>query len=235
MRTEDRKGTEKVHYIIYQITNKVNGKIYVGMHQTRNLDDGYMGSGLAIGKAIEKYGLENFKKEILCECSSFDEMNKKEAEIVNSEFVAREDTYNLSVGGTYGWENVNKVMRKDPERFKLMQLHAAEALRKVCKTTEHRQKMSEIKKRYFELHDGAFTGKNHSEETKRKMSESHKRNGKHCGEKNGSYGKHWWMNPETGESKSFGEDEVVPEGWIRGRRCNVSEEGRKIMSKMERK
>jgi len=32
-----------MHYYLYQITNKVNGKIYVGVHKTQNLDDGVYG------------------------------------------------------------------------------------------------------------------------------------------------------------------------------------------------
>jgi len=32
-------------HIIYQITNKVNNKIYIGLHSTKDINDGYMGSG----------------------------------------------------------------------------------------------------------------------------------------------------------------------------------------------
>ena len=37
--------------------------------------------------AIKKYGVENFKKEIIAECSSFEEMNNLEKELVNQDFV----------------------------------------------------------------------------------------------------------------------------------------------------
>lgn len=58
-----------------------------------------MGSGINIRRAIEKYGKENFKKEILFECKDEDEMAAKEAELVNKEFVKRKDVYNISLGG----------------------------------------------------------------------------------------------------------------------------------------
>lgn len=87
------------HYTIYKITNLVNQMIYVGQHQTDNPNDSYMGSGILIQKALQKYGKSQFKKEILFDFSTFDEMNAKEAEIVNEDFVSRSDTYNLMPGG----------------------------------------------------------------------------------------------------------------------------------------
>lgn len=88
-----------MHYIIYQITNLLNGMIYVGQHRTKNINDNYMGSGILILRAIQKYGKCHFKKDILFDFNTFEEMNAKEAEIVTEEFVQRDDTYNLIPGG----------------------------------------------------------------------------------------------------------------------------------------
>lgn len=95
------------YYLIYQIRNKLNGMIYIGKHTTKRKNDSYMGSGLRIQYAIKKYGIENFEKTILFECASAEEMNAKEAEIVNEDFIARDDVYNIKLGGDGGWDHFN--------------------------------------------------------------------------------------------------------------------------------
>ncbi len=87
------------HYLVYQITNLINQKIYIGIHETYDLDDEYMGSSVYLKRSIEKHGVENFKKEILFEFNNPKEMIAKERELVNDEFVNRIDTYNLNLGG----------------------------------------------------------------------------------------------------------------------------------------
>ncbi len=211
----NEETNKTIHYIVYKITNKINGKIYVGQHQTKNLNDGYMGSSAVLKAAIKKYGLENFTKEIIRECSSHEEMNDLEAEIVNHDFVARKDTYNLSVGGTCGWENCNKIFRNDPERERLRQLHAVERLREVCKTEEHRKKLSEAGKKYYETHVGTFLGKKHSEEVKAKIREAASIYQK--GDRNSNFGKHWYKDPNDKTKSHPYHDGEQPEGWVRGK------------------
>jgi len=86
-------------YLVYKVTNRLNGKVYIGAHQTEDLNDSYMGSGTAIQEAIKRHGLENFEKEILFTFSNCDSMMEKEAQLVTLDFVQREDTYNSIVGG----------------------------------------------------------------------------------------------------------------------------------------
>lgn len=48
---------QPMHYLVYKITNKLNGMIYIGKHQTRNMMDAYMGSGTYLRRALAKYGV----------------------------------------------------------------------------------------------------------------------------------------------------------------------------------
>lgn len=90
-------------YTVYRITNNLNGKFYIGKHQTKNINDGYMGSGKRLKQAIKKYGIENFSKEILHVFETEEEMNAKEKELV----IITEDSYNLCDGGKGGFSYIN--------------------------------------------------------------------------------------------------------------------------------
>lgn len=138
-----------MYYIIYKITNTVNKKVYIGKHQTSDLNDNYMGSGKLLIAAIKKYGINSFNKEILYCFYNENEMNKKESELVTEEFCAREDTYNLCPGGKGGFGYINKNG---------MNLRTG-------------AKLSDTTKKKLSL---AKTGKSHSEVTKQKISEKNK-------------------------------------------------------------
>lgn len=92
------KNYKKYHFV-YKITNLINQKYYIGVHSTDNLDDGYMGSGTAIKNAIEKYGIENFKREIIEVVGSAEEKWLAEIKHVTLEVVRDENSYNMAPGG----------------------------------------------------------------------------------------------------------------------------------------
>ncbi len=99
--------------IVYQITNLLTGKIYVGCHVTYNINDKYMGSSKHLKKDIKLLGRENFKKDVLFVYDNQKDMMNKEAEIVNKEFCLRSDTYNLMVGGIHEFTWFGTVVVKD--------------------------------------------------------------------------------------------------------------------------
>jgi group I intron endonuclease len=103
------------HHFVYQTTNLVNNKIYVGVHSTDNLEDGYLGSGYYLKMAIEKYGKNNFSRSILYKAESPKDAWAKEAEIVDEDFVKRRDTYNVALGGgrsNYGNKHTDEAKAK---------------------------------------------------------------------------------------------------------------------------
>lgn len=83
----------------YKITNKINGHYYYGVHSTDNLEDGYMGSGTRLKKAIEKYGIENFEKEIIKYCDNREEAYKLESDYVTESLIRDDNCYNIILGG----------------------------------------------------------------------------------------------------------------------------------------
>ena len=115
-RTRTLINNSMTYYTVYKVTNKINGKFYIGTHKTKNLNDGYMGSGKYLLRSIEKHGLENFEKEILFVYDNADEMFAKEAEIVNADFLAEENTYNLKIGGFGGWDHISSDAMADRNR-----------------------------------------------------------------------------------------------------------------------
>lgn len=86
-----------MNYIVYKITNLINNKIYIGV-TTRDFST-YHGSGAALRKDYKKYGRTKFIKEVLFSYDNIDDMLNKEKELVNEDFIKRNDTYNIILGG----------------------------------------------------------------------------------------------------------------------------------------
>jgi len=87
-------------FIIYEITNKINGKSYIGQYSGKSFET-YFGSGKLIKYAIKKYGIDNFEKIILDECFNKEELNEKEIFWIDKKQTIKSG-YNLTKGGTGG-------------------------------------------------------------------------------------------------------------------------------------
>lgn len=220
-------------YTVYKTTNKINGKIYIGVHKTNNLDDDYLGSGKHLGYAIDKYGIENFEKEILAIFEKSSDMFKMESELVNDDFVERDDTYNIKLGGHGGfdWINENKNSKKYiDQRVKNGKSPQSQAALKQGIATqkwlsknnpEWCIKRSEslsrgVKKYYKNGGKNGFKGKKHTEEFKKKIGSINSK--KQFGSGNSQYGTMWIYNLELKESKRIMKTDPIPEGWLKGRK-----------------
>lgn len=87
-------------FYIYEITNIVNGKNYIGQHKYKTLDDDYMGSGKYLAKAKLKYGIENFVKRIIeYGIETREEADKREIFWIAEYKKIGKAEYNISKGG----------------------------------------------------------------------------------------------------------------------------------------
>lgn len=152
-----------MYYLIYKTTNIVNGKYYVGAHRTKDRNDSYLGSGVALKRAIEKYGKENFNREILEECESEDIMFKREAEIVD---VILEDpnSYNMTRGGKGGFNHIDNTGDANPMRDPTVAIRVGEA---VARTKSKDPKYAKIARENLAKATESNRGKKRPEHSER--------------------------------------------------------------------
>jgi hypothetical protein len=211
-------------YTVYKITNTNNGKIYIGVHKTTDLYDGYMGSGKYITYSIEKHGIEKFKKEYIAIFDNPSDMYNMETELVNETFINREDTYNIKLGGLGGWADVNKrgLNMYGTNGYHENSIKALDMGRK--KQNFLRENDSEwVKKNSQAISSGVikwqsengngFLGKTHSEETKAGW-RGHKRQ---VGNLNSQHGSRWICNVDSKTNLKIKSGDQIPSGWIFGR------------------
>ena len=213
---------KKYHYI-YKTTNLINGKFYIGMHSTNDLNDGYLGSGTRLRYSLNKYGEKNHQIKRLEFFSDREKLRNREIEIVNESLLKDPSCMNLTFGGTGNgnWMGPNKnseVQRKkgikgrkkikwlsknDPEWSKKTSINRSKAQLKTYKNgripiTPDR------------------TGKPHKQETKNKIGRANSI--KQKGKLNSQYGTHWITNEK--ESKKIHKGDNIPNDWRKGRKMS---------------
>jgi len=177
--------------IIYKTTNLVNGKIYVGQHNT-SANDGYLGSGLILNNAISKYGKEKFIRETLEYCT-YDNVNERE--IYWIQYLSannRNIGYNIANGGNsigkHSEETILKMKEsKMGEKNGMFGIHhSKEVKQKISESNSGEnnywfgKKLSNTHIENLQKNRGDYSGekswnfgKKLSEKTKQKISKSH--------------------------------------------------------------
>ena len=219
-----RQASRRKYHYIYKTTCIVTNRYYIGMHSTDDLEDGYIGSGQRLWKSINKYGKENHIKEILEFLSNREDLKLRERALVNEEVLKDPMCMNLQLGGFggftdsahYGKFSKGRIEghKKGLETQRWLKENDEEWYRsyttKLSQITKHRCEMGEF--------GGGFIGKNHSEETKSKMSEKAKLR---TGDKNSQFNTCWIFNDETKQSIKIKNNELqayLNLGWSKGRK-----------------
>jgi hypothetical protein len=209
---------QKLFHFIYKTTDIRNGNFYIGMHSTNNLGDGYIGSGTRLKHLIYKHGKDIFNMEILEFLPDRKSLKLRESEIVTSDLILEEKCMNLKPGGYGGFNN-------DTHQFNCSQAAGLKHAERMIKDDEYRKKYSEKlsksgKKRHQEGNLKNFTydwtGRRHSEESKKKMSETAKKIG--VGEGNSQFGTMWIT--KDSQNKKIKKDDFPfysIDGWVKGR------------------
>lgn len=206
---------ENKYYLVYKTTNLKNGKFYIGVHETYNLNDGYLGSGKVLRNSVYYHGKENFKREILEFCGNKKNMYQKEKELVTEELIKVSKCMNLVVGGVgfindekhrevsvLGGKAYGEKLKRDPEFRKRHNAIVSNNLK-----TAHR---------LGKITPPSFKDKKHREESKTKISESMK--GKGSGEQNSQFGTCWITRNDVNKKiKKTEKATYLDDGWILGR------------------
>jgi group I intron endonuclease len=163
--------------IIYITTNVITQEKYIG--KDRNNSPSYLGGGVLLKEAIQKYGRENFKKEILEVCETLDELKEKECYWLEHYNASNNPLFynltNKSFGSDRGPTKTEKYLKRGkkiskgrkgnhyPEVSKalkgLKKPKLSKALKGKPKTEEHKRKLSESKKQWFQNNPNPRKGK----------------------------------------------------------------------------
>jgi group I intron endonuclease len=168
---------------VYLTTNIVNGKGYVGQHVSDDKNNKYLGSGILINKAIQKYGKNNFAKEIIEYCTSEKQLNEQEEYWIKEKHTLTPNGYNISESG-YG----NGTRGVEPWNKGKHGIYSDETIERMTR----KLKLINVK---------GCEGHPRSEKCKRKIGDKNKINS--LGEKNGMFGRHHSQESRDKMSKNM--------------------------------
>lgn len=188
---------------IYKTTNILNSMYYIGMHRTDDLDDGYLGSGRELLKAMSKHGKASFIREILEFADTDSELIALEKAYVTKEVVKDENSYNMTTGGAgrlsfgescnFSEEGLERLRESGKRYFGENNPFFGKSHTEIT-----RNKLSIIASNRTGK-SNPFYGKSHTEEYKRKSSESRKGKDKNNTEsiaiRSYKASKGWWCTP----------------------------------------
>lgn len=204
--------------IIYKVTNKVNGKIYIGQtirtleqRKWQHLDAAKNGCKTHFYNAIRKYGEENFVFEIIDEASSLQELNELERYYI-AKFNCIENGYNMVDGG-----NNNVMFLDDVKQKHLESMRSDETRAKISKTMKKYRKehpWTDEQKRKFAISkygNKNFAGHTLTEKHKEALNKSHYKR-VYCIDENNNVVRHfdtvqsaakWWYENGYGTLKDW--------------------------------
>lgn len=201
-------------FYLYEITNNITQDFYIGVHKTKNMDDGYMGSGTRLKRSIDKYGLENFRKDVMAMFDDEVTMFEAERTVVNEQLLQDVHCLNLKVGGSGGWSFNQLPVTKRPNygtaeyRRKRGQAAGAAAVRA-------RKRIQQADPSFFKRVTAAAAVAVLSEESKQKRRDSFERIAHQSGSSNSQFGTMWITDGVV--NHKIAKDSDIPEGFRKGR------------------
>lgn len=160
---------------VYKTINTKTGRFYIGAH-TGDVNDAYLGSGVAIKRAIEKYGRSSFERVILETVETDEELYEREQHHI-TKHIDDPLCYNLHSGGKGGWTFVNINQLNVGERNAMRRPEVAAKMAASLKQTQAQnpEKYAAVARENGRKAALTITGVNHSPERIQREREASKR------------------------------------------------------------
>ena len=162
-----------IYRYIYKITctaGSFKDKFYFGQHTTDNLDDGYKGTGTLIKKYYKKHP-NDYIKEIISFHNTQEELNQAEYDIILP-WLNNKMCLNLKEGG--GNNKLSEETKSLISYKRKFQVITDEHKKHISESNIGKHHSEETKKKMSESMKGKNKGKHHSDESRQKMKESAK-------------------------------------------------------------